>query len=165
MLDIVILNDKVNEEWDKFVLSHPLGTIYHTSGWCQLIRQTYGHKPFYLLKKDGNGDIKAGLPFFIIGNIITRKHISSLPGAQFCNPLLSNANEFDGFISHILEMIRQNGYKYFELKLNGNFPIQNTGSWSIVNEYFIYTLDTSRPLDEIFSSFHKSCIQRSCPDT
>ena len=160
MQDTVILNDKVNEEWDKFVLSHPLGTIYHTSDWCQLISQTYDHKPFYLIKKDGNGDIKAGLPFFIIGNIITKKHISSLPGAQFCNPLLYNANEFDGFIIHILELIRQNGYKYFELKLNGSFPIQNKGSWSIINDYSIYTLDISRPLDEIFSSFHKSCIQR-----
>lgn len=160
MPDIEILNEKSFHAWDKFVLSHQLGTVYHTSDWQQLIRQTYGYKPSYLIIRNNNGNIKAGLPLFIIGNGITGSHMSSLPGAQVCNPLLSVPDDYEKFISHILELIRQNRIKYFELKLSESFPIQNKNTWPIIDDYSIYILDISRSIDEIHGTFHKNCIQR-----
>ena len=160
MNNMEILNDKSIYEWDKFVKSHPLGTVYHTSDWQQLIRRTYGYKPCYLIIRDNSGNIKAGMPLFQIGKRDTDSHMSSLPGAQFCNPLLSDADDLENFISHVLGLIRYVRIKYFELKLSATFPIQKKGNWPVIDDYSTYILDINRPLDKIYSTFHKSCIQR-----
>ena len=35
--------------WDNYVSSHPDSTLYHLSGWKDVIEKTYGHKTFYLM--------------------------------------------------------------------------------------------------------------------
>jgi len=35
--------------WDKYVHAHPNATLYHLSGWQNIIRRTYGHKTYYLM--------------------------------------------------------------------------------------------------------------------
>jgi hypothetical protein len=37
------------QAWDTYVRAHPDGTLYHLSGWKNIIRNTYNHKPFYLM--------------------------------------------------------------------------------------------------------------------
>lgn len=35
--------------WDTYVSSHPDATLYHLSGWKNVIEKTYGHKTYYLI--------------------------------------------------------------------------------------------------------------------
>jgi len=35
--------------WDKYVSAHPRATLYHLSGWQNVIAKTYGHKTYYLM--------------------------------------------------------------------------------------------------------------------
>ncbi len=35
--------------WDAYVHSHPHSTLYHLSGWKNVIEKTYGHKTYYLM--------------------------------------------------------------------------------------------------------------------
>ena len=35
--------------WDTYVHSHPRATLYHLSGWKNVIEKTYGHKTYYLM--------------------------------------------------------------------------------------------------------------------
>ena len=44
--------------WDSYVLKHPQSTLYHLSGWKDVIENTYGHKTYYLMavKNDGYGE-------------------------------------------------------------------------------------------------------------
>ena len=39
--------DKNN--WDYYVMQHPQGTLYHLSGWKNVIEKTYGHNSLYLM--------------------------------------------------------------------------------------------------------------------
>ncbi len=34
---------------DSYVQSHPNATLYHLSGWKNVIEKTYGHKTYYLM--------------------------------------------------------------------------------------------------------------------
>jgi|GEM_PF-5447531 len=35
--------------WDAYVHAHPGATLYHLSGWKNIIEKTYGHKTYYLM--------------------------------------------------------------------------------------------------------------------
>jgi serine/alanine adding enzyme len=35
--------------WDEYVSRHPRGTLYHLSNWRDVIQETYGHRPCYLM--------------------------------------------------------------------------------------------------------------------
>ena len=35
--------------WDTYVNAHPQSTLYHVSGWKNVIEKTYGHKTYYLM--------------------------------------------------------------------------------------------------------------------
>jgi FemAB-related protein (PEP-CTERM system-associated) len=35
--------------WDNYVRNHPRATVYHLSGWKQVIEKTYGHQTYYLI--------------------------------------------------------------------------------------------------------------------
>ncbi|WDN87070.1 hypothetical protein BuS5_00038 [Desulfosarcina sp. BuS5] len=35
--------------WDAYVNKHPKATLYHLSGWKNVIEKTYGHKTYYLM--------------------------------------------------------------------------------------------------------------------
>lgn len=38
-----------NPAWDAYVHAHPQATLYHLSGWKNIIEKTYGHKTYYLM--------------------------------------------------------------------------------------------------------------------
>lgn len=44
--------DKVT--WDEYVLNHPDSTLYHLSGWGNVISQAYCHKTYYLMAEDSS---------------------------------------------------------------------------------------------------------------
>ena len=35
--------------WDTYVNAHPQSTLYHVSGWKNIIEKTYGHKTYFLM--------------------------------------------------------------------------------------------------------------------
>ena len=49
MLTIRYYRSSDHEIWDNYVRNHPNGTLYHLSGWKNVIEKTYGHKSYYLM--------------------------------------------------------------------------------------------------------------------
>ena len=48
-IDIKLMQSSDKSAWDGYVHSHPQSTLYHLSGWKDVIEKTYGHKAFYLM--------------------------------------------------------------------------------------------------------------------
>ena len=47
--------------WDDFVHKLPTGTFCHLFAWAQVISETFGHRPYYLLA-ERDGQIEGVLP-------------------------------------------------------------------------------------------------------
>ena len=47
--------DSDRKLWDDYVQANPKGTLYHLSGWKNIIEKTYGHKTYYLMATDPHG--------------------------------------------------------------------------------------------------------------
>jgi len=48
-IKIETLSSEKTGIWDAYVHTHPKATLYHLSGWRNVIRKTYGHKSYYLM--------------------------------------------------------------------------------------------------------------------
>jgi serine/alanine adding enzyme len=54
-LSIRLYEDSDGAAWDEYVHNHPDGTLYHLSGWKNIVEKTYGHKTYFLLATDTHG--------------------------------------------------------------------------------------------------------------
>ena len=48
--------------WDAYVHAHPKATLYHLSGWKNIIEKTYGHKTYYLMAIESDTEKPESLP-------------------------------------------------------------------------------------------------------
>jgi len=82
MITIRFYQDIDKERWDSFVLNHSEATLYHLSGWRNVIEKTYGHKTYYLMatKNDGHGKYVLGiLPLIHLESVLFGKNLISMP--------------------------------------------------------------------------------------
>jgi lipid II:glycine glycyltransferase (peptidoglycan interpeptide bridge formation enzyme) len=147
--------------WDDFVQSHEMATIYHTSAWRKIIEKTYRHKAVYFYLENPDGKITAGMPFFTIKNRLTGSRLTSLPGAQACNPLISSQDEYNAFIEHALTVAKAQNIGAIELKTSERFPLDSTQYGRGQNGYSIYVLDLNKDITDIENALHKSTIRRA----
>lgn len=160
MAMIKVLEETELDEWDKFVLWHKNGSIYHTSWWQNIIRSTYGHNPLYIILKDESGNIVGGMPFFLVKGIFNSMRITSLPCAQTCNPLFVSQTDYDEILEYLNYLIREYRYKYAEIRTTTEIELVTKSYTTKTQNYSIYILDLDRPLDKVRQSFHKNSIQR-----
>jgi len=75
---ILRLGDDRTREWDEFVLSHPQGTLFHTWGWRQAVREVFPHEPVYLGASRG-ARLCGALPTFFIRSRLFGRMLVSVP--------------------------------------------------------------------------------------
>jgi len=146
--------------WDSFVLSHELGTAYHTSAWRHVIERAYGHRPMYLIIDDGAGKIRAGLPLFLAKSRFMSARLVCVPAAQACDPLVSNQADYDRIVAYALAFMKQHHIESLELRTTERFRLDSHRFGRRLNGYHCSILDLGRDLEAIEQSLHKDSIRR-----
>lgn len=108
------LSERLENEWDAFVFSHPDGTIYHQIGWKKLIQQTYNHTPVYFICKE-NEKIVGVLPLFIIKSFF-KKEFVSIPYCPYGGVLAINDIIQNQLIDKAVALTKKLNLKYLELR-------------------------------------------------
>lgn len=158
VMDRVGIERLLPPSWDAFVESHKYGSIYHSSRWIRTLQQAYGYRSLYVTLKDVDGTIEAGLPVTIISTPFRRPRFSSLPLAQACNPLVDTDEQLLRLIGAIEGSGKAGKRKLLELKTTASFKPEIPAR--VVRQFCTHILDIKRSDADIFSAFHKNCIQR-----
>ncbi len=87
-MTIVELTPRLDPAWRDYVSTHPDRTVYHTLGWRDLLVETYGYSPSYLLAMDGE-TVAGALPLMRFKPFLGRRRITSLPFSHWV-PLLAD---------------------------------------------------------------------------
>lgn len=147
--------------WDRFVDGHPNGLIYHLSGWKQVLEASFPHmKGYYLVLLDAYGEkIVAGLPIFQVRSWLTGDRLVSIPFATLCDPLVATKDEMAHLLQTALDLYRESGSSYVEIRtLRASSIVEGCGL-SKVSFFKNHSLNLSPGADEVFNSFHKSSIK------
>jgi serine/alanine adding enzyme len=66
-------------QWERYVSDHPRANLYHRHGWGTVIRNTYGHRPFFLICRGAEGNPAGILPLVRIDSLLFGKRLVSIP--------------------------------------------------------------------------------------
>ena len=145
--------------WPEFLQSHSRASIFHTPGWLEALRRTYGYQPIAFTTSDSAQELADGLLFCFINSSFTGRRLVSLPFSDHCEPLTNTSENLTIFLRFLQENLKKEKWRYVELR-----PLISRGNslsgFEQNQTSFIHLLDLTRTQDEIFRAFHKDSIQR-----
>ncbi len=114
--EVRALTSADESEWTAFVRGHDAATFYHTLAWRDFVAEVFGHRPRYLIAKDGN-QIVGALPLFEVAFPWLGSKFISLPYDVGSGGALAGTDDVERHLAaHALSMARDRGARYLELR-------------------------------------------------
>lgn len=156
------LDPTKDSRWAELVERHPRASVFHTVGWLEALRRTYGYEPVVFTTSSPTGDLKNGLVFCRINSWLTGRRLVSLPFSDHCEPLCDSNEDLNFLIRHLQTAMEQEGWKYLEARpINWNFGQADDGVGFLpAATFLLHTLDLHPDLKEVFRSLDKDSVQR-----
>ena len=149
----------LDERWDTFLDSHPQASIFHTRGWLQALRETYGYAPIAFTTSPPGQPLETGWPFCQISNWISGRRLVSLPFSDHCTPLVENAEQLTCLLTYWKSKLAHKRWNSIEIR-----PTPSVATCSEAFEtdkvFFFHKLHLGPSSEEIWHRFHKNCVQR-----
>lgn len=133
-------------EWQRYVQSHTLSTIYHSLAWRRIFEETFGYRSWYLVAIDG-GAIAGCLPLFLVSSPIARRLVS-VPFRDRGGVLWSTPVAFSTLVETAKRIAQEEKASYLELKTITPYPedvVQQSGLAE--HRYWIRSTIDLRPLN------------------
>lgn len=156
------LSEDATAEWDRFVFSHPQGTLYHSSEWRTVLRNSFPHLcAYFLALRDRNtGRICGGLPIYHVQNRWRGDRLVSVPHASFCQPLLENPAQGRHLVDRAVELGRSLHAQSVELRWMESDVDSDRESMGRVRSFLHHHLPLNRPLNELWHSLSRTAVRR-----
>jgi hypothetical protein len=144
--------------WPEFLLASPRASVFHTRGWLEALRCTYGYEPVVYTTSSPASPLANGWAFCRIRSWLTGNRAVSLPFSDHCDPLVDNWEHFIEISEALRREREERGWDYIELRPIVSEPALEGFEGS--ETFFLHKLDLRPHGAEIFRSFHKSSTQR-----
>jgi hypothetical protein len=156
------LDPTEDARWEEFVERHPKASVFHTVGWLQALRRTYGYEPVAFTTSPPTGELKNGLVFCRVKSWVTGRRLVSLPFSDHCEPLCDSTEELNFLIRYLQTAFEHPNWRYLEVRpISENFgQLGHALGFLPGAKYFLHTLDLRPNLDEVFGNLDKDSVQR-----
>src|SRR5215472_8291694 len=161
-MTVYSLDPLQDPRWQDLLETHPHASIFHTPGWLNALRRTYGYKPILLTTSPPDARLTDGIPFCRIDSWLTGSRLVSVAFADHCQPLVSKADASADLLRQLQQICFREKYGYVELRLLNSDVLGLEDRTGLANsESFAYhELDLRPDLEIIFRGLHPSCVQR-----
>jgi serine/alanine adding enzyme len=89
-MEIKLLGPESDSLWNDYVESNQNASIYHLTGWKNVIERVFGHESYYFYAIDDDGLIKGVLPLARLDSLIFGNFMVSLPFFNYGGVLAEN---------------------------------------------------------------------------
>jgi CelD/BcsL family acetyltransferase involved in cellulose biosynthesis len=151
-----------DSRWDEFVQRHPRSSAFHTRGWLEALRRTYGFTPLALTTSPPESPLENGWLFCSIDSWLTGRRWVSLPFSDHCQPLNADVACEEQFLAAFKEILVRERLRYIEVR-----PLQPPASPSLPptllsskRTYCFHHVDLTPELQILFRNSHKDSTQR-----
>lgn len=144
-------------EWCALVERHPRASVFHTPGWLEALKRTYGYAPAALTATPPEQGLTGGVVFCRVSSWLTGRRIVSLPFSDHCEPLVNDREE----LHRILAALRgelDHGWDYIEMR-----PVDCDLGLSDQNKsatFCSHRLKLRSSLQDLFLGLHADCVRR-----
>lgn len=114
-MNIEIYRGPLPTEWDSYVNGCGIATPYHLSGWKDVIENTYGHKPSYLIARQ-NGIVVGVLPLFSVKSRLFGNALTSMPFLTYGGLCADNDDASQHLLDEAWRLATTLGSDFIELR-------------------------------------------------
>ena len=156
------INPLRDSRWQDLIDRHPRSTVFHSNGWLEALRRTYGYEPVVYSTTGKDEPLKNGLVLCRINSRLTGNRLVSLPFSDHCQPLVDDPVELLALLKSIEKSASGKHCKYIELRPLIPFDpgLEAASRAASDDSLCIHMLDLRPSADALLKSFHKSQIQR-----
>ena len=158
-----IVHDVIGSpSWAELLERHPAASIFHSPGWLNALRQTYGYEPFVVTTSVG-ATLENGLVACEVKGWASRR-VVSLPFSDHCDPLVENPADLSESLACLLDWARKSGATSVEVRPTpfvGQALATSGAGLTPGGAYCFHQLDLRAEEPEIFRRFHHSSTQRA----
>lgn len=108
---------------------------------------------------DTNGVLRAALPGALVRSVTGSRRFVSFPFSDTCGPVADGPDEFKHISSALSSGCAPGGKTWSQTELRTEH-LTEPEDFSTYQGYAGHILKLDRPIDDIFRSFHKDCVQR-----
>ena len=157
-----VLDPLIDPRWDDLLARHPRASVFHTRGWLDALKRTYGYEPT-VVTTTAEGSLENGLALCRVRTWASRRLVS-LPFSDHCDPLVDRREDLSPLLAHLVDELGKGRWRSLELRPRPEvwhagaerpFGVAESAS------YCLHTLDLSRPAEQVFKGFHASSTQRA----
>ncbi len=102
--------------WIEFLQRHPRASVFHSAGWLEALRRTYGYEPVVLTTSPRTAQLSNGLVFCRVPSWLTGHRIVSLPFSEHCEPLVDSLQELEYLLCSLERDLEKENWKYCEIR-------------------------------------------------
>ncbi len=154
-VNIQIIDPTRYQRWDDLLLTNPDTTFFHTSGWCQVLVESYGYKPLYftLIEKERLVGLLAVME---ISSWFTGKRGVSLPFADHCPVVAREKAMFETLFKAVADYGRQHGWKTLGLRGGNQYMKRESPNEIFLTHEFKLDIDDAVMLSNFRSSTRRN---------
>jgi Acetyltransferase (GNAT) domain len=148
--------------WTEFIGKHPNASVFHTVGWLNALRWTYGFEPVAFTTSPPTGELKNALVFCRVQSWLTGDRLVSLPFSDHCEPLCDSVEDLNFLLRYLQAVTQRRECNYMEIRpLGVDFSQTGDGvEFGPAATHSLRVLDLRSNLNEIFRNLDKDCVQR-----
>ncbi|HEX2710856.1 MAG TPA: hypothetical protein VHM88_01345, partial [Candidatus Acidoferrales bacterium] len=135
--------------WEVFLQQHSQASVFHTPGWLEALRRTYGYKSVVYTTSPPGTELTNGVAFCRVSSWLTGHRLVSLPFSDHCEPLVSRAEELNEICAALKREVEKENLKYIELRPLGAHPGLEIG-FQKGREFYLHVLNLQASEEELF---------------
>jgi len=153
----VWIDPLTDPRWPDIVARHPRACAFHSRGWLEALRRTYGYQPVALATRTRTGDLKSAFVFCRVRSRWTGNRLVSLPFSDHCDALHETADDMEVLVSALKKCAPEQ--KYIELRPLNSFCAASS-DFASNDQYLVHRLSLQGGADSVFHGFHKNHVVR-----
>ncbi len=102
--------------WDRYVSSHSRASGYQLMGWRRVVQKAFGHRTFYLMARDEQGEIRGVLPLVLVSSRLFGRFLVSMPFVNYGGVLTESFDAQSALLETAATQAPRLGATHIELR-------------------------------------------------
>jgi CelD/BcsL family acetyltransferase involved in cellulose biosynthesis len=150
-----------DDRWPEFLQSRSQATVFHTPGWLEALRRTYGYLPVVFTTTPPEDKLTNGIVCCRVSSWLTGSRLVSVPFSDHCQPLLDNAENFGVLVQQLRSSLETESWRYVEFRPLPPYDshLAEQSGFARSEQFYLHKLDLRDSMEKIFGNFHKKSTQ------
>ena len=161
-MSVHLLDPLADRRWSDFLEKQGAASVFHSPGWLDALRRTYGYLPQVLTTSPPGTPLTCGLAICRLKSW-TGERLVSVPFSDHCEPLIDRVDEQREILTHLRDGVSRGAWKSVELRPRDAALPEDGAPHALrpARRYSLHRLDLAPDLEELYQRMHPSCVRRA----